>query len=170
MSIAYDPETLHEIVDEDAVRARLDELGNSRSTAALAEKAGLLRMLGRLDEALTLAEQSFRLAHFAGDRELLTAARLRRAQVFQYQGKLERALAEMSACRATAAVEGWQSVEAFAAQHEGKVLFELGRFDEARDSISHALDIRKRIGASQDQIDSSQFALEAIMRRSLRDG
>jgi tetratricopeptide (TPR) repeat protein len=170
MITPFDPETLREIADESAAVARLNELGDSRSTAALGEKAELYRMLGRLDEALQAAEQCFRLAHFTGDREQLTRARLRRAIVFQYRGDLERALAEMTSCRASAHIESWDALEAFAAQHEGKVLFELGRYDEAKDSVAHALDIRQRIEAPRDQIESSRFAVEAIMRRSLRDG
>jgi tetratricopeptide (TPR) repeat protein len=165
-----DPESLREIVDESVAQARLRELGDSRSTAALGEKAELFRMLGRLDEALQAAEQCFRLAHFTGDREQLTRARLRRAIVFQYRGDLERALAEMTSCRASAHIESWDALEAFAAQHEGKVLFELGRYEEAKDSVAHALDIRQRIEAPRDQIESSRFTVEAIMRRSLKDG
>ena len=144
MITGYDPETLRELVDAPAAEARLRELGANRSTAALGEKSVLLRLLGRLDEALVAAEQAFRLEHFSGDREQLTRARLRRAEVFHYQGSSERALAEMSASRATAALEGWQLLEASAAQHEGQVLFELGRFEEAQNAIAHALDIRSR--------------------------
>lgn len=167
MITGYDFSTLRELVDVPAVEARLAELGDTRSTSALGEKAELYRLLGRLDEALTFAEQAFRLEHFGGDRERLTAARLRRAQVFQYQGQRDRALGEMTAARATATLEGWQLLEAQAAQQEGTVLFELGRLDEARDAIAHALQLRKRIGAPVDQIDTSNFALEVVNHRML---
>ena len=170
MIIGYEFSTLREIVDVPVAEARLAELGDSRSTSALGEKAELCRMLGRLDEALIAAEQAFRLEHFGGDRERLTAARLRRAQVFQFQGQLDRALSEMSAVRAAAALEGWQLLEAFASQYEGKVFFELGRLEEARDSIAHALQLRRRIGAANDQIESSNFALEVVNLRILERG
>jgi tetratricopeptide (TPR) repeat protein len=170
MITPFDPETLREIVDENTALARLSELGDSRSTAALGEKAELYRQLGRLDEALQAAEQCFRLAHFTGDREQLTRARLRRAIVFQYRGDLERALAEMASCRASARIESWDALEATAAQHEGVVLFELGRYEEAKDSVAHALDIRQRTEAPRDEIEASRFAVEVIMRRSLKNG
>ena len=122
MITGYDSETLREQVDRAAVESRLAELGSGRSTAALGEKAELLRLLGRYGEALVAAEHAFRLAHFSGDREQLTAARLRRARVFQYQGELDRALAEMTAVRATATLEEWASLEGSAAYSAGCAL------------------------------------------------
>jgi tetratricopeptide (TPR) repeat protein len=164
MNTGYDPETLRELVDRAAVEARLRELGNGRSTSALAEKAELLRLLGRLGEALVAAEQAFRLAHFSGDREQLTYARLRRARVFQFQGEYDRALAEMTAARATAALE------ASAAHLAGTTLFDLGRFADARACFAAALDIRSGFAAPTDQIEASRFALEAATRRLSTDG
>lgn len=166
----YDPETLRELVDRAAVEARLRELGNGRSTSALGEKAELLRLLDRLSEALVAAEQAFRLAHFSGDREQLTSARLRRARVFQFQGELDRALAEMSAVRATAALEGWHGLEASAAHLCGTTLFDLGRFAEASECFTAALDIRTGSGEPAAQIEASRFALEAATRRLAADG
>ncbi len=170
MITGYDPQTLREIVDERAVSARLAKLGDSRSTAALGEKADLLRMLGRLSESLALAEQAFRLSYFGGDREELTRARLRRAQVFQYQGKSQHALTEMVASRATSAVEGWESLEARAAQLVGTVMFELGRLDEAKECFADALTIRVRIDAPASQVESSRFALSIAERAIATDG
>lgn len=170
MITGYDFDTLREIVDATAVEARLAELGDSRSTTALGEKAELYRLLGRLDDALVAAEQAFRLEHFGGDRERLTMARLRRARVFQYQGQRDRALSEMSAAKSSAALEGWQLLEALAAQDEGKVLFELGRLEEARQCFAFALELRTRIGAPVDQIDSSNFAVEVVNHRILERG
>jgi tetratricopeptide (TPR) repeat protein len=170
MITGYDPETLRELVDRDAVEARLRELGSGRSTSALGEKAELLRMLGRLGEALVAAEQAFRLAHFGGDREHLTSARLRRARVFQFQGELDRALAEMVAVRATAALEGWGSLEATAAQLAGTALFELRRFGDARDAFAAALDIRTGAAAPTVDVEASRFALAAATRRLASSG
>lgn len=166
MITGFDPETLRELVDRPAAERRLEQLADGRSTAVLAEKAGLLRMLGRLDEALAVAEQAFRLAHFGGDREELTRARLRRAQVFQFAGEFDRALTEMVACQASAGREGWTALEAFAAQLCGKVLFETGRFTEARAAFEHALSIRTRIEAPADQLESTRFALDAATKRA----
>jgi tetratricopeptide (TPR) repeat protein len=170
MITGYDPETLRERIDRAAVESRLAELGNGRSTAALGEKAELLRLLGRNGEALVAAEHAFRLAHFSGDREQLTAARLRRARVFQYQGELDRALAEMTAVRASAALEEWASLEASAAYSSGSVLFDLGRYTESREAFAAALDIRTGSEAPAAEIEAARFALEAATRQAAAYG
>jgi tetratricopeptide (TPR) repeat protein len=170
MTTGYDPETLRERVDRAAAEVRLEELGNGRSTAALGERAELLRLLGRHGEALVAAEQAFRLAHFSGDREQLTTARLRRARVFQYQGEFDRALAEMTAVRATAALEEWASLEGSAAYSVGTVLFDLGRFAAAEVAFGAALDIRTASEAPTAEIESARFALEAATRQAAADG
>jgi tetratricopeptide (TPR) repeat protein len=170
MITGYDPETLRERIDRAAVESRLAELGNGRSTAALGEKAELLRLLGRNGEALVAAEHAFRLAHFSGDREQLTAARLRRARVFQFQGELDRALAEMTAVRASAALEEWASLEASAAYSSGSVLFDLGRYTESREAFAAALDIRTGSEAPAAEIEAARFALEAATRQAAAYG
>lgn len=170
MITGYDPDTLRELVDPAAAQRRLDTLGNGRSTAALGDRAELLRLLGRNDDALIAADQAFRLAHFSGDREQLTAARLRRARVFQSTGELDRALAEMVAVRATAAAEEWAMLEGSAAFCAGTVLFALGRFAEARVSFGAALDIRSGSQAPADEVEFASFALAAATHRAATDG
>lgn len=170
MITGYDPETLREHVDRAAAESRLAEIGNGRSTAALSEKAELLRLLGRHAEALIAAEQAFRLAHFSGDREQLTAARLRRARVFHYQGEFDRALAEMTAVRSTAALEEWAALEGSAAYSAGSVLFDLGRFTESRDAFAAALDIRTGSEAPTSEIDAARLALEVATRQAEAHG
>lgn len=170
MITGYDPETLRALVDRAAAELRLQELGSGRSTAALGEKAELLRLLGRNGEALVAAEQAFRLAHFGGDREQLATARLRRAGVFQHQGELDRALAEMTAVRSTAALEEWASLEGSAAYCIGTVLFDLGRFADAQAAFTAALDIRSGSEAPADEIESARFALETATRRAATRG
>ena len=54
---SFVPVTLRPAVDVDAAEACLAALGQSRSTTALGERADLLRTLGRLDEALAIAER-----------------------------------------------------------------------------------------------------------------
>ncbi|MBG6108862.1 tetratricopeptide (TPR) repeat protein [Frigoribacterium sp. CG_9.8] len=170
MITGWDPETLRERVDRGAIELRLAELGSGRSTAALSEKAELLRLLGRNGEALAAAEQAFRLAHFSGDREQLTAARLRRARVFQYQGEFDRALAEMTAVRATARLEEWASLEGSAAFSSGSTLFDLGRYTESRDAFAAAFDIRTGSEAPSAEIEAARFALQIATREAAAYG
>lgn len=166
--LGYDLITLREKVDAEAAEARLDELGELRSLEALGEKVGLLRVLERLDEALAVANEAVRQSRFTGDREQLLTARVRRAQVLQFQGKLDAALIELSDCVVEAKAHGWSTVEAFALQHRGKVNFDLEDYAAARADFNDALVIRVRDKAPSDQIDSSMVAI-AVVESFLKD-
>jgi tetratricopeptide (TPR) repeat protein len=167
--LGYDPVTLREQVDREALELRLGELGNGRSRDILNERVGLLRMAGRLDEALDVANQALREARFGGDREELLLARMRRAQVQQFLGKLDVALAELTACVTEARAHDWTAAEAYALQHRGKVQFELGQFDAAARDFRLAVSIRVRIKAPSDEVDSSMLALSVAESRAASD-
>lgn len=167
--LGYDLITLREKVDVEAAEERLAELGELRSLDGLGEKVGLLRVLGRLDEAWDVANEAVRQSRFTGDREQLLRARIRRAQVQQFQGKLDPALAELSDCVDEAKAHDWASAEAFALQHRGKVQFELGDYAAARTDFNDALKIRVREKEPSDQVDSSMVAIavaESFMEKS----
>lgn len=165
----FDPISLRTAVDVPAAEARLSALGQSRSTAALGERADLLRLLGRLDEALAIAEEAFRLAHFTGDRADSTAARIRRAHIFREQGKLDRALNDLHTSRITAATEEWRELEAAAAELEGYTLYDLGRNEEARETLAKALEAYEASGAPRDRTNGLRVAIEGVMRAYLSD-
>jgi ATP/maltotriose-dependent transcriptional regulator MalT len=161
--------SLPETMDERAAKARLDELGASRSTDAVAERAELLRVLGRLDEALATAEESYRLAVFTGDRAQVTTARLRRARVLHDKGSLDRALTEVTACRLSARTEGWGEVEASALYQQSSVLVDLGRLGEAKTAITELIELRAAQQAPSEQLSALNGALEVITRRILSE-
>jgi len=165
----FDPISLRTAVDVPAAEARLAALGQSRSTAALGERADLLRLLGRLDEALAIAEEAFRLAHFTGDRADSTAARIRRAHIFREQGKVDRALNDLHTSRITAATEEWRELEAAAAELEGYTLYDLGRNEEARETLAKALEAYEASGAPRDRTNGLRVAIEGVMRAYLSD-
>jgi tetratricopeptide (TPR) repeat protein len=160
--LGYDLITLREKVDEDAALGRLDELGELRSIDALGEKVGLLRILGRLDDALDVANEAVRQSRFTGDREQLIRARVRRAQVLQFLGKLDPALVDLTDCVDEALAHGWEDTEAFALQHRGKVHFDLHDYPAARSDFNDALKIRIRIKAPSEQVDSSMVAIAVV--------
>lgn len=164
----FDPVSLRPAIDAAALEGRLAELGASRSTAALGERADLLRLLGRLDEALAISEEAFRLAHFTGDRADSTAARIRRAYVFKEQGRLERALNDLHTSRISAATEEWHELEAAAAELEGYTLYDLGRYEEARGSLSAALAAYEKAGAPVERTNGLRVAIEGVMRAILQ--
>lgn len=155
----FDLTTLREKVDVNAAAARLDELGPLRSLSALNEKTGLYRLLGRLDEAWTTANEAVRQTRFSGDREQLLGARIRRAQVQQYQGKLPAALSELSLCVEEAHVHEWSTLEAAAQLTRGKVYFDQGEFEDALSDFTAAVFLYERIGASIDLVESALTAI-----------
>ena len=151
--------TLREKVDLQAAVDRLDELGKLRSLSALNEKVVLLRLLDRLDEAFTIANEAVRQARFSGDREMALGARIRRAQVQQYQAKYPAALQELSLCVEEAQNHEWGSLESIATLSRGKVHFETGEFELALVDFKAAVFLMERQGASIDQLESALVAV-----------
>ena len=157
--LGYDPVTLREKVDLQAAGERLDEIGGQRNTDALNEKVGLLRLVGRIDEAWDMANDALRQARFSGDREELCLARIRRAQVQHYRGKVESALIELTSCVDEARAHDWNSAEALALHERGKVYFDQQELKLALLDFRTAVTIRVRIGAPADDVDISMVAI-----------
>ena len=166
--LGYDPGTLREKVDLAAAGRRLDELGELRSLSALNERVSLLRLVGRLDEAWDAANEALRQSRFAGDREQLALARIRRAVVQQHMGKLEPAIVELSGVVNEAHAHDWHSVEAYALQQRGTVRFDQKEFPLALVDFRAALDLRLHIESSPDQVESSMIAI--AVTESFLDG
>jgi len=162
----FAPISLRPAVDVDVVQERLRDLGQSRSTEALAERSELLRLLGRLDEALVIAEEVFRLTMFTGERSDKVAARIRRAHVLHDLGRHERAAAEAAMARDTARTEEWPELEGAAAEIEGWSLFEIARYDEARSALSRAYQAFRQAGAPSERTEALRTAVEAALRAS----
>ena len=179
---SIDPQTLREIVaDVSAVEARilqLEELG----TSGEAERIGWLRMIGRLEEAEDLAWSCLHRCGFASqdlaDGTALpypaVAAALRLAHVLHWQGRFDRAHALFESslvsiqnkdCSSTAEKRVASTFEAFALQHQGKLYFDEGRFEQALDCFRRSLSIRQSINASDDQLASSRLAITAAESR-----
>ncbi len=163
----FAPISLRPAVDAEAVQQRLRDLGQSRSTEALAERAELLRLLGRLDESLVVAEEVFRLTMFTGERQDKVAARIRRAHVLHDLGRHERAATEAALARDTARTEEWPELEGAAAELEGWSLFESGRYEEARSALSRAYQAFRQAGAPSERTDALRTAVEAAMRAAI---
>ncbi|MGN7797879.1 tetratricopeptide repeat protein [Leifsonia sp. 22587] len=160
--LGYDPTTLRERVDLRAAGERLEELGSLRSLSALNEKAVLLRLLGRLDEAIDIANEAVRQARFTGDREQLLGARIRHAQVLQYQGKADEAIIELTGCVDEARGREWTALEAFAIQNRGKVWFDTGDYENALADMTAAVFLREKLGASPAEIQAALTAVAVV--------
>ncbi len=161
----YDPDTLREVVDLRHCRERLDEIGEQRSLPALLERVWLLKVLDRLDDGLVVAEQAVRQARMAGTRKDLLRARILHATIMQNRGSYAAADQELTTCAEEAEGQGWAGIAAFAYQHRGKVNFDAGDFDAARNDFKRALFLRQEAGAADDQLESTLLAIDAADRR-----
>ncbi|SBS73387.1 hypothetical protein [uncultured Microbacterium sp.] len=163
--LGYDPDTLREQVDLRRCKDRLDELGDQRSLPALLERVWLLKVLGKLEDALVVSEQAVRVARMAGTRKDLLRARVLHATVQQFRGAYAAALHELNMCTEEAEGQGWTPLAAFAFQHRGKVHFDAGDYSAARTDFKRALFLRQESGAPEDQLESTLLAIEAADRR-----
>lgn len=161
----YDPETLRELVDVHQCAERLSELGDQRSLAALLERVWLLKVLGRLDEALVVSELSVRVARMGGTRKDLLRARILHASVQQQRGAFTAAHHELTTCAEEAEGQGWSALAAFGYQHRGKVSYDTGDYLDARRDFKKSLFLRQDAGAPEDQLESTLLAIEASEHR-----
>lgn len=161
----YDPDTLREQIDPRQCAERLAEIGEQRSLPALLERVWLLKVLGRLEDALVLSEQSVRVARMAGTRKDLLRARILHASVMQFRGAYAAAEQELTTCALEAEGQEWNGIAAFAYQHRGKVSYDAGDFVSARADFKRALFLRQETGASDDQLEATLLAIDAADRR-----
>ncbi|GAA3906401.1 hypothetical protein [Microbacterium invictum] len=161
----YDPETLREIVDARECKDRLLEIGEQRSLQALLERVWLLKVLDKLDDALTVSEQAVRLARMAGTRKDLLRARILHASVMQFRGAYAAAIHELNMCTEEAEGKEWTALAAFAYQHRGKVHYDAENYAAARSDFKRALFLRQESGAAEDQLETTLQAIDAADRR-----
>ncbi|MGO4534667.1 hypothetical protein [Leifsonia sp. 2MCAF36] len=122
----------------------------------------LLRLLDRLDEAHEVANEAVRQARFTGDREQLLGARVRRAQILQYQNKADEAVVELTGCVDEARGREWTALEAFAIQNRGKVYFDTGDYENALADMTAAVFLREKLGASPAEIQAALTAVAVV--------
>jgi hypothetical protein len=161
----YDPNSLRELVDEAECEGRLAEISEQRSLPSLLERVWLLKVLGRLDEALVLADEAVRQARMGGTRKDLIRARVLHATVLQYRRAHGAADHELATCVAEAEGQGWVSIAAFAHQHQGRNAFEAGDYEQARQSFKRTVFLRREAGADDAALEAALLAIETVERR-----
>ncbi|WP_215774972.1 hypothetical protein [Rathayibacter toxicus] len=169
--IRHDPETLRENVDVDAAQERLADIGALRSLTALTEKAELLRLLGRLDEAWDVATEAVRRTRFSGNRAELLIARVRRARLMQLRGRAEEALSELALCVEEARAHEWHLEHCVALHYRGLAFFALGEFKHAARDFDSAVAIGERVGAPEEELELARLGFVAAsecQEKSLR--
>ena len=90
------------------------------------------------------------------------ASRIRRAQVLQFQGKLDDAASELTHCILDSEVHDWTRLAAYARQHRGKVHFDQGKLEDALTDFTAAVFLRGKDGAEADELDSSLLAVAVV--------
>ncbi len=161
----YDSETLREQVDQIECAQRLIEIEEQRSLPALLERVWLLKVLGQLDEALALSDESVRVARMAGTRKDVLRSRVLHATILQYRRAHAAAEQELATCATEAEGQGWVGIAAFAHQHQGRNAFEAGDFELAKESFKQALFLRREAGASDAELEGILLSIEAVERR-----
>lgn len=161
----YDSQTLREIVDPSECRDRLEAIHEQRSLPALLERVWLHKVLGDLDDALSLSEQSVRVARMAGTRQDLLRSRVLHASVLTERGAYAAAEHELSTCAEEADGQGWPSISAFALSHRGRTRLDSGDVEGAREDFKRVLFLRQELGASEEQIEIAMTMVETSERR-----
>lgn len=168
------PETLREIVDDpEALNARLDELaaagsddsGESGNFDERCEYVALLRIAGRLEEAVLAGEMNLAAADLAGDMRKMVRATLLLGHVRQWLQEWDSADTLFHRAEKLALFLEDDQLVAFAAQHSGKSFYDQGKHVEAALRFRLALEIRERVSAPPDQVDSSRLALKASLNQ-----
>jgi tetratricopeptide (TPR) repeat protein len=166
-----DPETLRESVDDPAavsdrldrlrteVRDAPDEIGELLARADLVE---LLRVAGRLDEALDEARRAADRAQIEGTLAQQHLARLRLAHVHQERGEFAESTPLITELLAAATQFG-PVIEAFTRHHAGLNDYDQGHWADARAHFARAVAIRSEL--ELDEAAASRTALAAAERR-----
>lgn len=183
MSLGYtiDAVTLREVPnDADALTQRICEIERTRDHDT--ELVGWLRIVGRLDQAQLIAEETLislgaPLETLGSDEELdvnaLTAA-LRYAHVLQWQREFDRALAIFNQVVRTSeslfaqdpATSSGRAITAFAYQHRGKCFYDIGDDTSALADFDEALRLRTSANAASELIESTELAIAAVRARA----
>jgi RimJ/RimL family protein N-acetyltransferase len=148
------------------LRQRSERTADPVAGARSASQAALLfAILGQHETASRLIEGALASRPAAQRPYDRMVGEIRRAQVHQFAGRLAeaRALLErlIERCRREPEVEPLLD---FALQHQGKVFFDLGRYEEARDCFHEALELRKAKNVGE-LIASTELALAAVSRQ-----
>lgn len=156
-----DDRTLRQVVtDPAALERRLAALGDQDEHRG--ERVSLLRLLGRLDEARTLAEADLATCADGDDPAAEVLATVRLAQVRHWQGDLAVAQALLTSALSHAGAGHEPLLVGAVLQHRAKVRFDAGDLEGAVADAAAALKHRRQVGAPASQVRSSEQAWSTI--------
>lgn len=169
LDFRFHPETLREVVDDPAaLRGRIDALAASGVTESgdfgtRCEYVSLLRIAGRLDEAALEGEMTLAAADLTGDLRKMARAMLLLGHVRQWRSEWPVADALFTRASKLALYVDDDRLVAFAASDAGKNFYDQGHYVEAALRFRLAVEIRTRIGAPTDLVESARVALKAAV-------
>ncbi|SDC14225.1 hypothetical protein [Shouchella lonarensis] len=156
--IAYLKEQLHETEDQ------------TEQTRLLGQMGVYLRMVGSLGESCEVLKKALSHARQAQLPQRMFVNQLRLAHTYQWMGNFSRSNEIFARLQREVEKEELMHLRSFFYQHQGKNLFDQGRYIEARDCFRTALAIRREEGADEELLASSEKALAVCGHKFRVDG
>ena len=170
----YDPETLHEVVDDehrlneirDMLTAKVnDNTDNASRARLLSLRAVVSRILGDLHKALADAKLALAHAEATGELRRIAICQARLANVLQWRGEYaeaDRLFAEANSSELPDRLRGTMH------SHAGRSAYDQGRYMEACMHFERALDLGKE--EDPQLLAATELALDAVLRRVVEGG
>jgi tetratricopeptide (TPR) repeat protein len=170
----YDPETLHEIVDDedrlneirDMLTAKVnDNTDNASRARLLSLRAVVSRIFGDLHKALADAKLALAHAEATGELRRVAICQARLANVLQWRGEYaeaDRLFAEANSSELPDRLRGTMH------SHAGRSAYDQGRYMEACMHFERALDLGKE--EDPQLLAATELALDAVLRRVVASG
>jgi len=170
----YDPETLHELVDDedllreihDMLTAKVNDNSDNASRARLLSlRAVVSRILGDLHKALADAKLALAHADATGELRRIAICQARLANVLQWRGdyaEADRLLAQANSTELPDRLRGTMH------SHAGRSAYDQGRYIEACKHFEAALELGKE--EDPELVAATEVALDAVLRRVAVNG
>lgn len=175
MRITWSSELREQPEDLDQMRAGVgflkDRLAQASSPLERAQVLGwlgaYLRIVGELEESKKSFEEAISLAESVGEKKLVTTLQVRLSTTLHWLEEYEQCEALLSVLRKQLANDPGRMD--YVHQHYGKLLIDLGKFNEARTELELALQLRRKKGEPE-LIQSTLQALDLLDRMKIRSG
>jgi tetratricopeptide (TPR) repeat protein len=175
MKITWSSELREQPEDLDQMRSGVEflkeRLAQAKSSLERAQVLGwlgaYLRIIGELEASKKNFLEAITLAQAAGEQKLVTTLQVRLSTTLHWLEEYEECGALLADLRKQ--LENDPARIDYVHQHYGKLLIELGKFDEARSELENALQLRRKKGEPE-LIQSTLQALDLLDRMKIRSG
>ncbi len=175
MRITWSSELREQPEDLEQMRAGVsflkERLSQAKTSLERAQVLGwmgaYLRIIGELEESKQCFLQALELASSAHEHKLVTTLQVRLSTTLHWLEEYEQCEALLADLRRQLANDPARMD--YVHQHYGKLLIELGKFNEARVELEQALHLRRKKGEPE-LIQSTLQALDLLDRMKIRSG